>query len=501
MRKHRACAMGLAIAGLIAGLAACTPQAPPPTASAPSATPAGTPTTPSPEPSPAEPSGPSAMPASDGGPMLWPTRSVRTVDLESWTTEQIRYGFVDARGALAVPPRYDGYEYCRDETGRATLVLAGTGVTEVDILDLSGEVIGHVPGRFARCVGDSHAEFQTDSSEIGPLEYGSGLFDLRSGEVVIKAKAGRTVAMVDRRTVNVHRAKDEYFLDLVTGEKTPHPGFLTGYLDPSSSPADLALIPASTVLIDTYSGSEEDLPPIGYLDRSGDWALEPAFSRADPFRAGYAVVGDDASLHFVDTAFQQVGGDWNWANPTEWGYEVGAEGDDQSDPGLLGLDLRVILEPGVAETTCSGSSPSVCDVYPHSGQPQTLLLPEGTLVDPPDGFGHALSRTQFSDEPRESPATRVHDVSTGTTFALDRPSYCWTVGTWISCSPAAKTAPSAVHRPDGERTEFRDVTSVEGPVQGTASGYYWATAGSHQGFIDDTGRWLYRESRYTTLED
>ncbi len=433
--------------------------------------------------------------------MLWPTTSVRTVDLEGWTTEQILRGFVDTEGTLVVPPRYQWYDFCRDETGRASLVLAGNGATAVDILDLSGRVIGQVPGRYADCIGDTHAVFQTDISENGVLDVGSGLFDLRSGETLIEARPGRTVTTIDHRTVNVHRARDEYFLDLVTGEKTPHPGFLAGYLEPSANAADRALLPASTVLIDTYAEPEE-VPLIGYLDRRGDWALEPMFQRADPFQAGYAVVGDDARVHFIDTAFQQVGGDWTRVYATQWGYEVLAEADGRDDTGLLGLDLRVIIEPGAAETIgCGWTSPTVCDVYPHAGPPQTLLLPEGTLIDPPEGFGHALSRTLFSDEPREGPANRVHDVGSGITFALDRPSHCLAVGVWIGCEPQAKSAPPGVYRANGERTEFRDVTAIDGPVQDTTSGYYWATAGSYQGFIDDTGRWLYRESRYTTLED
>lgn len=439
------------------------------------------------------------MAAPDGGPMLWPTSTTTFVDLDGWTTERVLHGFVDTQGTLVVPARYDWYEYCRDEAGRASLVLAGTGATQVDILDLTGQVIGQVPGRYASCIGDTHAGFQTEISELGPLDVGSGLFDLRSGEVLIKPKKGRTVTMIDRRTVNVHRAADEFFLDLVTGERTSHPGFLTGYLEPSADAADLALIPASTTLIDTYTGSDD--PLIGYLDRAGGWALTPTFGLAEPFRAGYAVVGESELQYFVDTDFQRAGDTWSWVSSTEWGYRVGAEGDYQDDPGLLGLDLQVILEPGMADTDCGWEAQAVCDVYLHSGTQQVLLLPEGTLIDPPEGFGHALSRTQFADATRDGPATRIHDVATGVTFALDRPSTCRAVGTWIACTPEAAAAPPAVYRASGERTEFRDVEPAEEVVTDTASGYYWAVAGGDQGFIDDTGHWLYQESRYTTLED
>ena len=440
------------------------------------------------------------MPAADGGPMLWPTTSSRTLYLDGSTTDLVLYGFVDTGGARVVPARYQWHEFCRDETGRATLVLAGSGDPQSDMLDLSGKVTGRLPGRFADCVGDSHAVYQTDISELGPAEHGSGLFDLRSGEVVVPVKKGRTVTMIDRRTVNVHSAKGEYFLDLATGAQTPHPGFLTGYPDPAASPEDLTLLPASDVMIDSYGDSEE-LPLIGYLDRGGRWAVEPEFERAEPFRAGYAAVGVGDRDHFVDTAFRAVPGDWSWVSSTPWGYVVGGEGDDQSDPGLLGLDLRVLLEPDVAETDCGWESTDACAVYPHDGPPQVLLLPEGTLVDPPEGFTGVLSRTLFTDGGPEVAARNVHNTSAGVSFALDRPSTCRVEGVWIACEPAAAAAPAAVYRDDGARTEFRHVAAVEGAVRGTASGYYWTVAGPRQGFVDDTGRWLFSESRYTTLED
>lgn len=495
MRKHRALGAVL-VAGLVAGLTACTPS--PESGPTQSTTPASTPAAPSPEPSRTGDAGPSPMPASDGGPMLWPTTSLRTVYLEGWTTEQLRYGFVDTRGELVVPPRYDWYQICRDADGRASLVLAGSGEEQSDVLDLSGQVIGHVPGRFAGCIGDTHADFQTEVSELGPADVGNGLIDLRSGQVVIEVRKGRVVTMVDRRTVNVHQADGEYFLDLVTGERTPHPGYLTGYLDPQADPADLALLPASNVPIDTYTEPVES-PLLGYLDRDGAWALEPALAQAEPFHAGYAVVSAGGTAHFIDTGFQRTDGDWAWITDQGWGYTVAEGSDAQPRIGLLGLDLRVILEPTDAEVSCLAED--VCEVYPASGPPRALLLPEGVLTDPPEGFGTVLSRTLFSDATREVPATRIRNTATGTTFALARPSGCELREPWLLCYPATEGAPPAVYGTDGQPTPFRDVVAIEGAVAGTDSGYHWAVAGREQGFIDNTGNWRYRESRYTDLED
>jgi len=32
-------------------------------------------------------------------------------------------------------------------------------------------------------------------------------------------------------------------------------------------------------------------------------------------------------------------------------------------------------------------------------------------------------------------------------------------------------------------------------------GYYWVRQGSMQGYVDETGKWFYRESVYQTLDD
>ncbi len=487
----------LLLAGL-AGLAGCTPGAPAPSTTPPAGpAPPAVPPLPAPDPT-VLPT--AAMPSGDGGPMLWPTTSIRQVYLDGWTTEQISYGFVDDRAQLVVPPRYGWYEYCRDEAGRASLVLAGSAAEQVDILDLSGQVIGTVPGRYAGCIGDTHAEFQREISETGPVDVGSGLFDLRSGEVIIKPRKGRAVMLLDRRTVNVHQAKGEYFLDVLTGERTPHPGFVSAYPDPQAEPADLALIPASEAYTDPQA--EPETPPrMGYLDRRGGWALKPTLARTEPFHAGYAVVGQHELDHFVDTDFRRVGDDWAWISQQEWGYQVGQGSGEQARIGLLGLDLRVILEPTDAEIDCNWSSNDACGIHPRSGPPKVLLLPEGRLADPPEGFGTVLNRTLFSDATRETPATRIHNTATGLTFSLPRPSDCGVAGSWIACTPVEPAAPPTVHTGDGRQTVFRDVLPIEGAVAGTGSGYYWAVAGSDQGFIDEAGNWLYRESRYQNLED
>jgi hypothetical protein len=74
-------------------------------------------------------------------------------------------------------------------------------------------------------------------------------------------------------------------------------------------------------------------------------------------------------------------------------------------------------------------------------------------------------------------------------------------GTWLVCTPQAEAAPPLVLDSQGRQTRFREVTPVYDPVSGGDADYYWVVAGRYRGFVDATGAWRYRESRYNELED
>ena len=142
-------------------------------------------------------------------------------------------------------------------------------------------------------------------------------------------------------------------------------------------------------------------------------------------------------------------------------------------------------------------------MYPESGPPQLVLVRERTVTNLPEGFSQVLSRTLMTDGPPDGsgPASRVHNAVTGMTFALDTPASCLAVGTdWLSCR-ADDSLPATVYTASGGRTEFRDIAAVPDATEPGDAPYYWATQGRYRGFVDAAGRWLYRESRYTTLED
>lgn len=505
MRAHRGNGAALAAVGLVLlALVACTTDPPSTSRSPVEKTPRVGPDTASPATAATSGyAGSSPMPAADGGPMLWAfTLDQTTYDPEFGGPIQVQRAiFVDANGNLVARLRYSGYEYCRDASGRATLLLA-FGPGEVHVLDLHGALVTRVTASWARCAGDTHAVFEMDSDPHATT-FNHGLFNLRTGTVVLPIKVGRQIFPLNAETVNVREGDEEYLFDLATEEKTPHAGHIEHPDYPSDPPWPAAA-----------DGSNQ---LFGYLDRAGEWALEPRLTGAGSFREGHAIVGDDSTSYFVDSHLKQVGEQWDTAEAFGEFYRVTKEAEGVTR--ILDSDLRTVLElsPDQLLHCESSGEEGACLIVSGVDPPRLVRLPEGTVTELPEGFTRLLSRTLVGDD-IDNPDTgeygaytsRVYDAITGTTFSLATPGECEAVGEdWLNCSDGIYTA-------SGQRTAFRQIRLIHGATtprrptasrntgsvpESTTAPYYWATSGAHRGFVDASGRWLYRESRYLDLED
>lgn len=444
-------------------------------------------------------SGPRPMPAAGPGPMLWPTTS----DFTQWgrlDDAVTRHGFVDVNGKLVVPERYEGYAYCRDASGKVSFLVATATGRHADVIDLSGTVIGHAPTQDATCGPPGMIVFtRVVDSELGKVY--DGLMAVPSGRIVLPLVTGRSVAVVNDDTVNVSEAKGEYFLNPRTGTRTPHPGYVTEAELADGAPG----LPASTVRPNVGDGR------FGYLGLTGTWLLKPSFDDAAAFSEGYAVVrrGDDRYT-FVDKTLRRVGQDWSDIE-TVWvtsaggadrpgGYLVsGAAGQ-----GLLASDLRPIVAPGKATITCNYQANGACSAT-VGGKASLATLPDGTVTSMPDGFTQAIGPSFLADtvrtEDNDEAASRVLALG-GNAITLDGASACAAVGTaWAACQPISPVLPPLVIDAQGRRTAFATIEQVPDPSGPSGPAYYWAVAGKYQGFIDASGQWLYRESRYSRVEE
>ncbi|HOC12697.1 MAG TPA: WG repeat-containing protein [Propionicimonas sp.] len=489
----------LTLAGCVATGPAITS---PPTATsiAPSAT-GGTsaePSAPASSTIPGEYRGSSAMPAADGDPMLWPTIELRVVtDYGSQAYE--RYGFVDVNGQLVVKPRFDNYQYCPDAHGRAAFVIGERGDHRAEVLDLTGKLMLRTPAADAGCAGSDHVVF-TDviSGETG--EYNSGVLQLSTGRIVVPLAKDRHIEVVQGEIVNVSDPEGEYFLDLSSGARTPHPGWLWYSALEPGAPG----LPAAAKRPDYQSTST-----FGYVSLAGQWLVEPRFADANPFVAGRAIIGDGTSETLIDADFNPVSGPWTSitvetdANDALLGYHV-FRGEQE---GLLGPDANVILPVSPSPIYCNLAG--ACTTVSADGLGKLVLLPELTRTDLPAGLTKAISRDIVSDsvtdpntdDDLQRNLTRLHFLADGRSVTSAGWSFCDLIGTaWVMCAPSVVTLPPDVFDTRGNRTTFRSVRALAA-ASGSVPEYYWAVAGRYQGLVDATGAWRYRESRFTQLED
>ncbi|MGV8908575.1 MAG: WG repeat-containing protein [Propionicimonas sp.] len=441
------------------------------------------------------------MPASDSGHMLWPT-PVRMRVWTDWSTEITRYGFVDVTGARVTPPLYEDYAYCRDKAGRVSFVIASATGRKAAVLDLTGTEIAHAPTTSAVCgpVGDLVFSHWFDA-ELG--HHNDGLMDISTGEILLPLATGRHIeALGDGVQVNVSESKAEYFFNPHSGKRTRHPGWVTDVGLEPGAPG----LPATTVKPDG-----DETGPVGYVGPRGTWVAKPEFVEASAFRGGHAVVKLAENRYtFLDTRLHRVGGDWISIEPVEGdpiasGKVVGYLVTGDAGPSLLGTDLRVIITPGSGTIECLPEADGACSVLGADGRTSLAVLPEGTVTAVPDGFSHALSPSFAADGTPDggNVARRILAIGSGRVVQLDAPTSCNHVGpAWVACEPPSWVVlPRIVVDPQGRRTAFATVEAVLDATSSGRAAYYWVVAGQYQGFIDDSGAWRYRESRYTRVEE
>lgn len=442
------------------------------------------------------------MPAGDSGPMLWPTSVTMTVWVD-WSTEVTRYGFVDVTGKLVVPPIYEGYSSCRDKAGRVSFVIALETGRNAVVLDLTGKVVAHAPTRSATCgpAGDLVFSRWFDA-ELG--HHKDGLMDVGTGRILLPLAPGRHIeALADGVRVNVSDLKGEYFLNPRTGKRTPHKGWV----------ADVGTDPGATALPATGKrppGGEEP-GTIGYVGLGGNWLAKPQFVEGSPFRSGHAVVKlAEDRFTFLDGSMRRVGGEWTSIepvdlDPVESGKLGGYLVSDATGQVLLGTDLRTIVAQGSGTIECLSEADGACAVTGADGRTSLVVLPEGTVTAMPDGFVHALSPSFLAERTPEggNVAKSILAIGSGGVAELDGSASCNHVGTaWVACDSAGwAVLPPVVVDAKGRRTAFATIEPVLDPADSGKATYYWVVGGKYQGFIDDSGAWRYRESRYTRVEE
>ena len=434
------------------------------------------------------------MPAADGRPMLWPTTSTSG----PVANPTVLHGFVDVHGRLVVPARYERYLFCPDETGRAAFVIASRAGRPDDLLDLNGTVLRRTPTSHSSCAGTDHVVVtRVIDGELGKID--SGVMRIATGELVVPWAKNRRIQAIDTHTVNVSDPVGEYFLDLGTGRRTPHPGWLVD----QSLGDQPKLLPAAG----GANRPDQGRPArVGVLDRAGHWLAPPTYAEVSGFLGGRAVVRSSEGFGFLDTTLRRVGGTWDdlWTVIVPRGngdHVLGYVASTGNRQALLDAHLTTLVPPGGSRITCDWRASGWCGVV-TDGRTTAWSLADGASRPTPSGFDKVLGPGFDADgTDQDGPSQRLHVVATGADLDLPAPAVCAQVGDWARCTTAAGVVQTLVFDASGQRRDVAGVEAVPDPSGSGATAYYWVTAGQYQGFVDADGAWHYRESRYTTLED
>ena len=441
-----------------------------------------------------------------------------------------RIGFVDTSGRLVAEPIYVEYRLCPGPRGEALVVAQADD--RVDVLDADGRVVGStqaslagascgpLPGYVSLYRTTNNYDNHDPNETWGWEDWIATLPDLSRSDQLDARTADTGVAVDDdwllaRSAELIHR----------TGRRVQTAAGGTGqdYLSPISWDSYHYPVTLSPVSTGEWPVPARSTGQQGYIDRSGRWVAPPGFSTARPFAHGYAAVSDGTSSYFVNPSLRQVSPDYGqiWpvfttrppraTNPlfaSVLGYTVTLPDDDGSDDpetartGLLAPDLTVLAAPGTSRTRCYQShdtSDAACLVVDGTG-PRLVRLPDGASTPLPDGFTTVLSAQLVAT----ADGTRVFRTTTGETFDVPAPFHAviddgWNPGgdAYVVCESdnGLRLVLDATGAVTPLATVERTVVTVDGKM------YYWAHAGDQQGWVDATGTWLYRGSRYRLMED
>lgn len=441
--------------------------------------------------------GPRPLPASDGKPMLWPV-SVPVSMYLGYQQIVRRSGFLDVTGKLVLPQRYESYQYCPDETGRPVLLIANRdGDARAEVFDLTGRRLATLPTARGDCAGPSYVVTTNDGLDEASTQADiqNGLYELATGKWLIPPIRGRQLASLRPGLINVTERTGEYFLDLTSGRKVPHVGWV-----PSWAILDVAApgLPAST---------RRDSGKIGFIGLNGKWIVQPDLSDAEPFDAGLAVLQpSEGTFTLLDSALKRRDGEWSEVSAPyrtiSGGYQtVGHLASGPVGQALYGGHGQEVVPVGTGRIKCADAG-AACSVRLPGGRTQLVALPDGATTELPAGFDTALSpRFAESSERNAEGHSWVYSLSSGKSIETVGRSACLAVGTdFLDCTPDSEVLPHAVIGADGPMA-FASVSALDEPGRPGETHYYQATTAKFTGIVDASGAWLYRQSSYLRLDD
>lgn len=459
--------------------------------------------------------GPSPLPPPEGvscieGRMLWPIR--RETGASEFGEAKYKYGFLNERGELAIPVETIRYQYDTDSEGRARYLITvreddATLYTAVYTMD--GKKWLDVPAEGADIV---------DDTGLVVVKLNQGLFDgvlsPDSRVMLLELQTGRRllneeylhITVFDRNTiVAVAPGYQEYLIDLCKGEAGRIP--LAGYASQYSGRSDYgvyedeALLPASAMLPIWFEGAsykDSDEQRFGYLGSDGQWAIPPEYMEATEFIGEYAGVKTGREQYrFIDRQGRFANEEVYTSIYVENLYTGAADASfrvSAADGKSFRLDrnLKEIGEVPVEgwyeghyyrEGKRIEGMPAKYGRIPYYRWPfmigATTFADTSYLLNIETGEGHVLPHAYRQ-------VYKAGNLFVG--FSEEEDIDVFDANGILQKDTVFDRYPSAA----------KWLGWLDDLTRGT---YLWVTTAQYQGYVDLTGKWLYRESRFSSLAD
>ena len=464
---------------------------------------------------------PSPMPPPEGlsaleGKMLWPIK--QATEAEAYDGLKYKYGFINEEGIRVLEPQYIYYSYFSDEQGRYQYLCASVQ-DRTDFFTMDGRKILEIPSESAYIVTgtDLVCAYLHSNNTSGVLDPDARvtMYNIRTGDRLLYDDYLTISILSPDIAIAVDPLYQEYLINLHQGENSRIS--LEGYAKEiytynSHHPHEAPLLLAASTLPPDWYGIMDRTQRLdsrfGYLDGEGKWAIEPVYLDALPFVGPYAGVETaEGEYRFIDRQGQFID-DRIYQNISHfYGFYsfFGGYTADVKEP----IAFQVRDETGSEIFLNENLEPvsmlkngwvDGCFYYNDrliEGLPELyteILYMEWPVVV-------AKYYTPYGD-------SYAYLLNMDTGIGCDMNDTYWNIckaGDYYVCDAGGRYD---IYNADGIQlydTVFqRYPSAAENLFAGmyAADGrYLWVTTAQYQGYVDEIGKWLYRESRFGNLAD
>jgi hypothetical protein len=292
----------------------------------------------------------------------------------------------------------------------------------------------------------------------------------------VPSRAASSVDCYQNRYLVIQDESGNSLYDLEADRELPTP-------DDTSQALDYALAYAAGEIGYPVLDSERNL--WGYKGFDGKWLHEPEWPSAEPFRDGEAAVTLVGRCHaIIDESFQQLNECLDYEELSPQGYRAENAAGQQK---YFTSEYRAV-------TDWLDEAPELAGSYLRiPGQSKWIDLFGGPPLTLPEGFTPLSSLFGISPDGR-----RAYSVAAQQVVEIPQDlSDCWG-DLALTCSTDTHTL--VILTASGKVIDYADLYPQWAP-EAVGGGYLWITVGRYQGLLDLDGNWLYKEVKYTVLED